>query len=133
MNTKKLPILQVVQINDLPRFVIQDQRERIWTGDRFSSMHNGELFARHNDAAVEAQNILKRTFGASESVKYVVPVFIEVHSHEPVVVSEVAKYLSESARLYINTTEHGNGPGNSLVLPTVHWHRIEQMKEFPSE
>ena len=78
-------------------------------------------------------DILKQKFGGAETVKYVVPLFVEVHSHGPVIVSEVAKYLSQSARLYIDTTEHGNGPSNSLVLPRIEWHRIEQMKEFPSD
>ena len=116
----------------MPRFVIQDEKERVWNGQRFGP-DGGALFARHNDAATAAQDILRKSFGGVQSVKYVVPLFVEVLSHDPVVVSDVAQYLSNSARLYINTPEHGNGPGNSLVLPRIEWHRIEQMKEFPSD
>lgn len=130
MDTKNLPILTVVEVNSLPRFVIQDEKERVWNGERFGP-DGGRLFARHNDAATAAQDILRSSFVGVQSVKYVVPLFVEVLSHDPVVVSDVAQYLSNSARLYINTPEHGNGPGNSLVLPRIEWHRIEQMKEFP--
>lgn len=132
MDTKKLPILTVVEVNDLPRFVIKDEHDRVWDGKEFVS-RKGSLFARHNEAATEAQNILKSTFGDGQTVKYVVPLFIEVHSHGPVNVSEIAQYLSQASRLLLNTTDFGNGPGNTLVLPRIEWQRIEQMKEFPDD
>jgi hypothetical protein len=135
MDTKKLPILQVIEANSpYERYVIQDQRHRVWTGERFSSVHGPTLYARHNDAATDAQNILKKKFNGVETVKYVVPLFVEVHSHGPVIVDQVAKYLSDASRLFVDTTKHGNGPGDStLVLPWIDWSRIEQMKEFPND
>ena len=134
MNTKKLPILRVVETDGpFNRFVIEDQKNRVWTGERFSRVLKPTLYADHNAACSDVQGILKSNFVGVETVKYVVPLFVEVHSHEPVKGAEVAKYLSQAARLFIDTTNHGNGPGSSLVLPRIEWHRMEQMKEFPND
>jgi hypothetical protein len=131
--TKKLPILNVVeQKGPFERYVIEDNKNRVWTGDRFSKLHKPTLFANHNAAATEVQGILKKSFGGVDTVKYVVPLFVEVYSHNPLEVAQVAEYLSQSARLFVNTTENGNGPNDSLVLSWIDWSRIEQMKEFPN-
>ena len=130
---QKLPTLYVVQIgnDEFERYLIEDQEERVWTGKQFDS-EGGVLFARHNDAAVESQNILKSHF-KGEPQRYVVPLYIEVYSHAgPVPVAEIAEYLSRASRLFLDTTEHGNGPGDSLVLPWIDWSRIKQIKEFPN-
>ena len=54
------------------------------------------------------------------------PLTIEVYSNEPVTMNDVAMYLSKASRLFLNTTDHGNGPGSSLILPQIEWHRIKQ-------
>ena len=135
MANSPLPILYVVEIGEpeFQRFVIEDEQDRVWTGERFDS-DGGALFARHNDAAVEAQSILKANFKGVESQRFVVPLYVEVlNLAGPMPVAEIAQYLSHGARLYLNTTEHGNGPGDSLVLPRIEWHRIRPIKEFPHE
>ena len=135
MAAHHLPILHVVQIGDpdFERYMIQDENERVWTGKQFDS-EDGALFARHNEAAIEAQNILKKNFEAVEPQRFIVPLYVEVLSHDgPVSVTEVAKYLSSGSRLYLNTTEHGNGPGDALVLPWIDWSRIKPIKKFPHE
>lgn len=133
MAKKRLPILYVVQVgeSEFERYVIEDQQNHVWTGKQFDS-EGGVLFARHSDAATEAQNILKMNFKGLEPQRYVVPLYVEVLNHAgPVPVAEVSQYLSDASRLYINTTENGNGPGDSLVLPWIDWSRIKQIKEFP--
>lgn len=132
---QKLPILYVVQVGseEFQRYLIEDQEERVWTGERFDS-HGAALFARHNDAAIESQTILKRAFNGVEPQRYVVPLYVEVLNHAgPVPVAEIAQYLSDASRLYIDTTENGNGPGDALVLPMIDWSRIKPIKEFPHE
>ena len=135
MASKRLPILYVVQtsVSHFERFVIEDEQDRVWTGERFDSQ-GAALFARHNDAAVAAQSILKANFKGVESQRFVVPLYVEVLNHAgPVPVAEIAQYLSHGARLYLNTTENGNGPGDSLVLPRIEWHRIKKIKDFPHD
>ena len=130
---RELPTLRVVQIgsDEFERYLIEDQEERVWTGEQFDSQ-GAALFARHNDAAIEAQSILKTNFNGAEPQRYVVPLYVEVLNHAgPVPVAEIAKYLSSGSRLYIDTSEHGNGPGDSLVLPWIDWSRIKQIKGFP--
>ncbi len=132
-NERQLPVLYVVESgpSDFQRWMISDDRDRLWSGQEFGQ--NGVLYARHNDAAVDAQNILRGHFGGIQSVKYVVPLFVESLSHKPLPVAEVAQYLSLASRLFVNTSEHGNGPGDSLVLPWIEWSRIKEVKGFPHE
>ena len=132
---RPLPILRVVQIgnDEFERYLIEDQEERVWTGERFGS-EGGALFARHNEAAIEAQYILKKNFKGVEPQRFVVPLYVEVLNHGgPVPVVEIAEYLSRGSRLYLDTTEHGNGPGDALVLPWIDWSRIKPIKELPHE
>ena len=135
MAKKRLPILYVVQVgeSEFDRYVIEDQHQQVWTGKHFDSK-GGALFAKHNDAAIEGQNILKRNFNGVEPQRFIVPLYVEVLNHAgPVPADEIAQYLSASSRLYLDTTEHGNGPGDSLVLPRIDWSRIKPIKEFPHE
>lgn len=68
-----------------------------------------------------------------ELQRYVTPLLIEVLNHSgPVPLADVAQYFSDVSTLHLNTTENGNGPGNSLVLPWIGWSRIKQIKEFPN-
>ena len=132
-NERQLPVLYVVESGspDFQRWMVSDDRDRFWGGEDFGQ--TGVLYARHNDAAVDAQNILRGHFGGIQPVRYVVPLFVESLSHQPVPVAEVTQFLSRASRLYLNTAEHGNGPGDSLVLPWIEWSRIKEVKEFPYE
>jgi hypothetical protein len=133
-NKRQLPILRVVQINNtgFERYLIEDQNQRIWTGQRFD-VDGGFLYAKYNSAAIDVQNILKRHFEDTQPQRYVVPLCVEVYSHHPVTIEQVAKHLSVSSRLILNTPEHGNGPDDSLVLPWIEWHRIKQIEVFPND
>jgi hypothetical protein len=121
-----LPILSIVRAGtpQFQRFQILDAEDRQWTGHEFGGA--GILYASHNAAAIDIQTILKGHFTGVEPVRYSAPVVIEVFSHEPLPVAEVARHLSRASRLYLNTPEFGNGPGNSLIVPWIEWHRIKE-------
>ena len=130
---QKLPILSVVQIgsDDFERFVIRDQISRVWTGEQFGT-DGGVLYANHNDAASDSQDILRQNFSGAEPQRLVVPLFVDVLNHDgPLPVAEVAQYLSLASRLLVDTRVHGNGPGDSLVLTRIEWCRIKTMRESP--
>ena len=123
---RNLPVLSIIRAGtpQFERFQIADDRDRLWTGNEFG--HGAMLFADHNQAAIEIQHILKGHFTGIEPVRYSAPVVIEVFSHKPLPVAEVARHLSRASRLYLNTPKFGNGPGSSLILPRIEWHRIEE-------
>ena len=128
MANQRLPILRVVQVgnDDFNRYHIANEQEQLWNGQQFQP-DRGILYADHNVACTDVQSILKKNFEAVKAVKYIVPLTIEVFSNEPVPVNDVAMYLSRASRLFLNTTDHGNGPGSSLILPQIEWHRIKQI------
>ena len=123
---RKLPVLSIVTAGtpQFQRYVIADDRDRLWTGTSFGP--SGVLYPTHNAAAIDIQEILKGHFTGVEPVRFMAPVIIEVYSHEALPVAVVAKHLSQASRLYLNTPEHGNGPGSSLILPWIEWHRIQE-------
>lgn len=132
---KRPLILYVVQVgnNEFQRYLIEDQEKRVWTGEQFDAQ-GAALFARHNDAAIAAQNILKKNFEGIEPQRFVVPLYVEVLNHTgPVTLVDVARYLSASSSLCLNTDDHGNGPGDALALPWIDWSRIKPIKEFPHD
>jgi hypothetical protein len=133
MANQRLPILRVVQVgnDDFYRYQIADEQEHLWNGEEFQP-ERGILYADHNVASTDVQSILKKNFEGVKAVKYVVPLYVEVFSNEPLPVNDVALYLSKTSQLFLNTTAHGNGPGSSLVLPQIEWHRIKQIKESPN-
>ena len=123
---RKLPILSVVSAGnpDFERFLISDDHGRQWTGQDFSDQ--GILYAARNQACGDVHTILKGFF-QTEPVQYEAPLVIEVYGDADV--AKVARYLSKASTLHIGTGKYGNGPGSSLVLPTIEWCRIEEVAE----
>ena len=128
MKKSRLPILTVYRFGkEFDRFLIKDEKKRVWTGERFDS-GCASLYSNPNDACFEVHRILKKQFEGMEPKRYVVPCFIEVFGHEPITEGEIANYLSTGAKLTMDLDKYGNGPGdNSLVLPVIHWQRIEEL------
>lgn len=130
MSSQKLPILSVVQtLAPFQRFYIEDQKENVWTGSQFEPAGLPVLFASQFAVRSEYQAILKSYFCGMTPVRYLVPLAVEVFSHHSLQISEVAKYLADTASFQMNIPQNGNGPGDSLVLARIDWHRIEQLKE----
>lgn len=134
---RKLPMLNVVPAGtpSFQRWIIEDALHRCWNGKRFASPERtvASLYASHNLAAVECQSILKHHFRGVEPQRYLVPVFVEVYSDEPVEPAAIVNHLVRASKLYLDTTQHGNGPGESLVLATIDWGRLETVSEVPHE
>lgn len=138
MNVRRLPVLSVDSVGTpvFPRFVIHDHRRRHWTGEKHGFARSNlspMLFAERNMASQEAHAILKHHFKGVEPQRYIVPVFVEVYSHDPVEPGEVASYLLNATSFNINVQKCGNGPNNSLVLPTIDWTRMEHYNEVPDD
>lgn len=123
---EKLPSLTVVQVGcpNFERYQIGDEHGRLWTGNGFGA--SGQLYANHHHAALDAHQILKSHYQDVEPQRFVVPLYVEAFSREPIDWVDVARYLSRASRLYLNTTEWGHGPGQSLVLPWIEWSEIKR-------
>ena len=120
-----IPILGVCQ-NSGPfdRFVIRE-----WNGSEFVEFQGSELYDNPNKAMLDVRKILIDKVGNVKPVRYVVPLYVDVFSHQRIDMYHVAEYLSRSATLQVDTTLHGNGYKSSLILPTVEWKYMQPVKE----
>ena len=131
----KLPILSVLRLNNMfGRFIIRDEKNRNWTGKRLTDKSPPILYSDAGEACRDTHKILRSHFPkAMKPRTYVVPVFIEVYSEEPLSEGEIAEFLAKS-QLQMDIDKNGNGPGDkSLVMPTIDWKRIEPIEEIPAD
>ncbi|KAA1261038.1 hypothetical protein LF1_35820 [Rubripirellula obstinata] len=116
------------------RWIIQDiKKKTVWDGEKFvEDWENGRLYAHPSDACSDMADILKEFYsGLGPKRTLVVPIEIEVYgSAKP---SKIARYLYQAAVLNMRTHDYGNGPGECLVLPTIHWGKIREINESALE
>ena len=53
---------------------------------------------------------------------------MEIEVYGGVWQKEIAAYLYRASVLSIRMEDYGNGPGECLVLPTIHWGFIRELK-----
>ena len=111
------------------RYVIQDERERYWTGRGFSKDQRKAL--TYADSLVVSQDmrrILKKRCKGLTRYRLVAPVTIDVYSDGPIDQEEMAWFLSQNCFVSMNRLGTGEGPGESVVLPLVDWNRMKMKK-----
>ena len=134
MTPKLLKVAHVFENAAFPRFLIEDQDQNVWNGTEFvSDRLKGELYADTADACIVLQEILKRDLSERVLIRFKAPVIIEVFADPDAIVNplDIAAWLSKTCRLQMNTTKNGIGPDNSVVLPVIYFHRIEECHEQP--
>ncbi len=111
------------------RWVIQDIKQNtVWDGEKFvEDWKKGMKYAHPSDACADMHEVLKEFYGKLKKRTFVVPIEVEVYGAASK--SKIARYLYNASVLNLRTHEHGNGPGISLVLPTIHWGKIREIKE----
>ena len=126
------PVLQATPAfgtDGADRFVIQNLKNRhVWTGDDFSpEWKNALLYASVNRACGDMRRIMMRVYEGELLTIYETPCRIEVFGYAPMI--HVQKWLSRAALLKLRTDDFGNGPNDSLVIPSIHWSEMEQVDE----
>ncbi len=129
MNVPKLLKVEPLEEDmDFPRYVIEDQEGMVWDGSAFiADRKAGMLYVGTDDACLAMQEILKKDLSQRVLIRLKAPVMIEVYADPHAIVNplDVASWLSKTCRLQMNTSENGLGPDNSVVLPTIYFHKIE--------
>jgi hypothetical protein len=131
ITVKKKPALVAVPFIESQwlRYVIQDERERYWTGRRFSKDQRKSL--TYADSLVVTQDmrrILKRRCKRLITYRLVAPVVIDVYADGPIDQEEMAWFLSQNYFVSMNRLGTGEGPGDSAVLPLVDWNKMKMLK-----
>lgn len=110
------------------RFVIRNlYDDSLWDGESFvNDFDQARKYAHPSDACSDMQEILKEHYGQLPQRRFVVPVEIEVFGS--ISQREIAEYLYRASVLAIRTEEYGNGPGECLVLPVIHWGFLKELK-----
>lgn len=130
MKTPKLLKVTPLEENmEYPRYVVEDQDGNVWNGVEFVSERKlGVLYAGTEDACIEMQNILKKDLSQRVLIRLTAPVVIEVYADPEAIINplDIAAWLSRTCHLQMRTSENGLGPNNSVVLPTIYFHKIEE-------
>lgn len=111
------------------RFVIQNlKNEHVWTGDGFSpDWKHALLYASANRACGDMRQIMLRVYEGEPLTVFETPCRIEVFGETEML--NVQQWLSRAALLKLRNDDYGNGPGNSLVIPSIHWAEMEPINE----
>ncbi len=128
---KKKPGLVAVPLVESQwlRWIIQDERERYWTGRGFSKDQRKAL--TYADALVVTQDmrrILRRRCTGLIRYRLVVPVTIDVYSERQIDEEEMSRFLSQNCFVSMSRLGTGEGPGESVVLPLVDWNKLKIVK-----
>jgi hypothetical protein len=111
------------------RWIIQDERERYWTGKGFSKNQRTALtYAESLVVTQDMRRILKRRCKGLIRYRLVVPVIIDVYAEGPIDMEEMAWFLSQNCFASMSRLGTGEGPDESVVLPLVDWKKLKMMK-----
>ena len=127
----KKPALVAVPFIELQwlRYVIQDERERYWTGRGFSKDQRKALtYADSVAVTQDMRRILKRRCQGLTRYRLVAPVTIDVYAEGPIDLEEMVWFLSQNCFVSMSRLGTGEGPGDSVVLPLVNWKKLRMMK-----
>ena len=123
-------LLRAQAVGEQPsvRFVILNVRNSLmWDGQSFvDDFDLARKYWHPSDACADMQDILREHYGQLRRRRFVLPVEVEVFGG--VSQREIAEYLYRASVLSIRTEEYGNGPAECLVLPTIHWGSIRELK-----
>lgn len=126
---RQLRVIAANPESEFSRYLIEDQKETVWDGTEFVvDRRQATLYANSNEASLDVHEILKRDLRARRRTCFSVPVVVEVYADKKEIVNplEIAEWLSKTCRLHMRTSENGLGPDNSVVLPVIQWHLIEE-------
>ncbi len=128
---KKKPALVAVPFMESQwlRWIIQDERERYWTGKGFSKdERKGLTYADSVAVTQDMRRILGKRCKGLTRYRLVVPVTIDVYAVDPIDQEEMAWFLSQNCFVSMSRLGTGEGPGESVVLPLVDWSKLKMMK-----
>lgn len=113
---------------EICRYIIIDlETKKVWNGEEFvEGLSNGSKYASPNAACSDMQALLKNHYKHLPVKKYVVPLEIEIYGDEDIQDSDISEWMYRSTVLNMKTHEHGNGPADSLICPTIHWGMIQE-------
>ena len=111
------------------RFVIQNlKNHHVWTGDDFSpDWKNAVLYANVNRACGDMRQIMLRVYDGEPLTIFEAPCRVEVFGYAPML--HVQQWLSRASLLKLRTDDYGNGPNDTLTIPTIHWSEMKLIDE----
>lgn len=122
---------QPVGVPPSRRYVIQNLGDaRVFDGETFvEDWDAARRYATASDACADMADILRDFYGKLPRRRFVCPVEIEVFGNCSR--TKIARYLHRASVLNIRTHEYGNGPGECLVLPTIHFGLLKEIEDVP--
>lgn len=122
-------VLQLEQLGTeaAPRYKIVDPHGDFWDEQDSKWVYDGgTLYSDLNKAGEEMVRLVKLHYAHLPVREFRVPVEVVVHSQD-LTQTEIEDYLLKSARLFIDTDKHGNGPKpGTLVTLRVCWDKMKE-------
>ena len=112
------------------RYFIVDQDRNYWNEQEQTWTTNPKeagLFADPATATNKVHDLmLAEVPGALQ--RFVFPVLVEVKGIEPITADALVKWFSVAVQVSFDAT-YGTGPGESMVMMRMDWHRLEETSE----
>ena len=83
------------------------------------------LYAQPNHACMDMREIMIRAYDHQPLTIFDVPCRVEVFGD--VEMLQLQHWLSRAAVLRIRNAEYGNGPGETLAMPAIHWAEMKRV------
>ncbi len=130
MNKKK-PAL-VAEINtdaEWLRYLIKDERGLYWSGRGFAKDKRRALtYADPLVVTRDMRRVLRRRCKGLIRHRLVVPVTIDVYADSEIDLDEMRCFLSQNCFVGMSHLGTDQGPGESVVLPSVDWEKLRMMR-----
>lgn len=131
MNNKPRPIILSIHhvgAEKFRRHVISDQWLRYYTGSGWDLDLKKALLYHDSPAACQAvHEILLAEFDGTKVRRFQAPIQIELFAGEDISIEDLRRWLTDVAKLLMDSPKYGNGPmQGTLGLTSIDW---DQLKE----
>lgn len=115
-----------------PRFFItvgSDDDKQYWNGSEWTDDLSNKLLYTDPDAAIaDIQRFRVEDFEPKATLTFEIPLTIEVSvKDQGIDIEDLKAYLKKAMGFYLDVNTHGDGPNNSLVVPSLLMERMRKV------
>ncbi len=106
------------------RFFLKDGEGNFWNGQTWTrNFKEARLWFDPDEATWQMHDLLLALPG--ELQQFMVPLFVDVKSQEPVDLIALQRWLDRSVQFFMDA-QQGTGPGRSMVMIRCEWEKLKK-------